>query len=133
MGFKLTKAEIDRRDEIVAELREKYADVEKAVDEFNNEVARMKGPIADAINAYNEKVETARGFCEDIASTREGEFDDKSENWQESERGQSVQEWISEWEGADCSEIEEIEINEIEAPESSIADDLEALPTEAEA
>jgi molecular chaperone DnaK (HSP70) len=88
-------------DDAKSELEEKISDL---VTEFNE---KYLAPL-------NEKIEEARGFVEDIKNERQEEFDDKSERWQEGERGEAAQEWLQSWENA---ESELSEISNVEPPD----------------
>lgn len=131
MAFKLNKDEKARRDQLVKDLQEHVSKLEDAVNVYNDETAKLRAPVETALAAYNEIAEQARGFAEDIANQADSDISDKSEKWQEGERGQAATEWKDAWEGIDISEVE-VEWPEdltIEAP--SHADDLEQLPEEA--
>lgn len=94
MAFKFTKQEENRR----SELRDIVAEARAALDEV---VAKETATIEDsysamnvAIEKYTETTQAAQGFFDDIHSEREGEWDDKSEKWQEGERGDAARNWI---------------------------------------
>lgn len=132
MAFKLSKSESAKRDELIGWMRDKLTELKAEVSDFNGKLDELKEPLQHAIDGYNEAVEAARAYCEEIAEERQGNFDDKSEKWQEGEKGEAAQEWLNEWQNIDLSEIV-IELpDELEAPEASHADDLEALPANAE-
>ena len=46
------------------------------------------------MDAYNEKVDAARGVLDDVHRELEDEFDDKSANWQNGDKGIATKEWI---------------------------------------
>jgi hypothetical protein len=133
MAFKLDKQEIARRDKIFGELTEGRSALEDAVSVYNAALEELKAPVLAAVEKYNEAVEEARGFAEDIASQADGEIDDKSEKWQEGERGQAASAWKDEWENAsfDPYEIEFPEELAFEQPDHP--ETLENLPEAADA
>jgi hypothetical protein len=45
------------RDELIEALSTAYGKREDAIDTFNAEVAERRGPVEDAVNAYNEALE----------------------------------------------------------------------------
>jgi len=53
--------------------------------------------ILDAARAWNERLRGAVTFADEVTCEIMGYFDDKSEHWQESERGEAVQSMISAW------------------------------------
>lgn len=77
MAFKLTAAHKKKRDTLIEELR------------------TLATGIEDAIRSYNAKLEDAREFVNlEIVGHFQDEFDEKSENWQEGDRGSATQEWL---------------------------------------
>ena len=132
MSIALKKADIAKRDEFVTDLRSRWEDVTNALDTFNREVEELRGPVREAIEKYNNLVAEARGWVEDFANTWTDELGEKSEGWQEGEKGQAAAEFVSEYESITLDEIE-IEWNDdasLDDPEH--ADALEGLPTQPE-
>ena len=131
-AFNLSKLDADRRDNLIAEMRAKWEAVEDAARVYNEALAELRAPIAAALAEYNEVVEEARGFAEDVARGAEEAIDAKSERWQEGEKGQAAIEYRDAWDGVDLGEVE------IAWPEDADwlgdapphADDMEALPSE---
>lgn len=105
MAFKIDKKEQAR----IADLAHKLTDERVALEEaINEENARREDALADLnqrFEKFNELLEEARGYVEDIWAERQGEFDDKSENWQEGERGETTREWLSNLEGKKDDEL----------------------------
>lgn len=133
MAFKLSKQDAERRAKEVADLNELKDKVNAAVETYNEKVTELKAAVQEAVDEYNGALAEARGFVEDVASQAQSEYDDKSERWQESEKGMSVAEWISEWESAELEDIEltfpdDLALDDIEHP-----DVIENLPEEASA
>lgn len=129
MAFKLDKQESARREKLVADLKAEFAKIENQVAVYNIETAKLRAPLDAAVEAYNELLQEARGFAEDIARAADDEFDSKSEKWQEGERASAVSDWKQEW--ADV-ELEDFEIDYPEDLEVATehADNLENLPAE---
>lgn len=130
MAFKLTKAEAKQRFDLVAELEIAGAAVATAIEAFNAAMTEAFKPVAEAVEAYNEKLEEAREFAEDIASSRRDEMANKSDRWQEGDRGQAAENWVSEWENISLDDLEFDQPDELEQPDPSHRDDLENLPDE---
>lgn len=76
--------------------------------------------LTAAIDAYNAVVEDAEAFITGVAEDFRSAWDEKSERWQESDRGQEVGEFIETWEA--------ISIEQASAPERN--DELAALEKE---
>lgn len=128
MPFKLTKDELATREKIINTLRITSEAVGDAVEDFNDAMATAGEKLQEAVAAYNEALETAREFASDIANQANEDFNDKSEKWQEGERGEAANEWIRAWDNLDMGELE-IELPDqimFEAPEA--ADELENAP-----
>lgn len=119
---KLTKDQVERRDDMAAELRAKWEDVESASQAIQGYMDELNA----AIVAYNETVGDVEQFRGDIAGQMQEAFDEKSEKWQEGETGQAYDGWKSEWDNFEAEEMAEVEIDIPGEP--STADDLEGLP-----
>lgn len=87
MAFKITKAEEKRIAEIAGRLSAKF-------DGINAIIEKMKSEIDDELVEYNEIREELRGVLEDIHSEKESEYEDKSDNWREGDRGEATYSWI---------------------------------------
>src|SRR5262245_48455400 len=130
--FKLSKAEIDRRQELVDQLTELRGKLEDAVSEFNSKVEELKAPVTSALEAYNEALGEARSFAEDIASEGDSARDQKSDKWQESERGEASRGWVEEWQNVSLDDIEIEFADDLPFDAPSHAEDLDGLPVELE-
>ena len=108
MAFKLTKSQVVKINAL-ASLLESQAD-------------EVKG----AISSYNETLANSRSLLEDVACELDSEFENKSERWQEGERGEAVRAWIDLFEET-CNDLEDLEM-----PEFSHSEALTGLPEEAE-
>lgn len=80
----------------------------------------------------NEANQRAAGA---IAARRDAraEWDEKSEKWQESDRGQEVNGWIDEWENAVSALPDEVELvipAELDCPDLDAAELIDGLPEE---
>lgn len=117
MAFNLTKDEIKIRDEIIAALNAAKSKLEDEISAYNERLEALKEPVEAALAAYNEEVEKARSFAEDIATQADSDFSDKSEKWQEGDKGSAANDWKTEWENLSFDAIE------IEFPEELIVED----------
>jgi hypothetical protein len=128
MALKLSKAQRAKRDEFVTRLNEASGKISTAVDEFNSALETLKAPIEAAVEAYNEIVVEAKEFTDEIAGDADNEISEKSDTWQEGERGQAAVGWKDEWQSIDLDEIEVELPDEISFDEPLHADDLESAP-----
>lgn len=130
MAFKLTQKEITDREGIKTELENAWTAVEDAVAEYNETVNEAKSKITSVVESYNNVLGEAAVWSASIMERLNCEFEEKTEKWQESERGQNVSAMISEYENFSLDDISVDWPDDlaIENPEP----DLEALPEEAE-
>lgn len=80
--------------------------------------------VQAAIESYNAVLDEVRTFQEEVTNEAQGYFDDRSEKWQEGEKGEAYQAWVDEWYAADAEDIE--------VPEFGHADALRELPDQPE-
>jgi hypothetical protein len=135
MAFKLTKTQQSKINEMAGALREKQEQINAIVAATNEEIQKLvANDIAPLIEEYNKLLEDTNEFIQDIATTFRGEFDDKSEAWQEGDRGAAVAEFIEAFEAVSIEEVEAPEVSEItvEFNEDGDAETLEGLPVEVE-
>lgn len=132
MAFKLSKEELKRRTNYFDELTVLRAELEDAINVFNAEVEKLKEPVTAALTKYNEVVEQARGFAEDIAREADEEIDSKSDKWRDGEKGQAAILWKDEWERADLSDFEITFPDELPGDLPEHPEILDGLPTELE-
>ena len=128
--FKLAKEEISTRNAIQTKLNDAWAEVEKSVGDFNDAVQELRGPVDTAVTKFNEAAAEANEFAANVAARASEEFDNKSENWQESDKGQEASSWKDEYENFTMDELEEGWPDDLDIPQPDI--DIEAaLPQEA--
>ena len=132
MAFKLSKADVERKDGYVADLREAEGKLNDAVSTYNTEVTTRRAAVEAAVEAFNEILGEAGGFCEDIANEAESQIDDKSERWQQSETGQFAIAWKDAWHQISL-DLEPVEIEwpaDLAVETEQMIADLENLETE---
>lgn len=135
MAFKISKSDRTRIDLIVAKLETKKSDLGIVVSEYNEAVNEARGKVDDAIAELNEVRDELRGVIEDIHSEMEGEYDERSENWRDGDRGQATYSWLEAL--TETKEIIEIEITidpfeELEIDVSELEGAIENIPSEPE-
>jgi hypothetical protein len=131
VAFKLSKAEIQRRDGYVEDLEKAWSEIEQAVNTYNEGVANLRAPVEQAVAHYNEVMGEAKGFAEDVASQADGEWDERSEKWQEGEKGEAAAEYRDAWQTIEFEEIELEWPEELAIEDPDHAPELAELPTEA--
>lgn len=131
MAYKLDKGEKDRLAGYINDLKAASDELDTAMGEYRDAVRAAQDTLETKVAAYNEVLQEARGFVEDIASERRGQFDDKSEKWQEGDKGQAAGEWIDAFEQAELDGFEIVWPEELSDDMPTHASALEALPEEA--
>lgn len=106
MVFKLDKSDLKRKQELVDQSQELFTALETAIEAFNETLEAAKETLIEAVTAYNEKLSEFKEFTDDIASQGDDALQEKSEKWQEGDRGSSAQEWINEWENVEFANFE---------------------------
>ena len=113
---KLSKDDIKRRDAHVKKLTATKADIESAVSDLNT-----------AIDEYNNELEVARGWIEDLVSSIDEYISEKSDDWQESDRGSAFATWKDDLEAIEFEGIDNVEIDD---SNFSQIDTLNEMPEE---
>jgi len=109
----LSKEQIEQHKDIERRLGEAWERLENAYGDFTSKVAEAYQEFEPETKAYNEVIVEANDFVEEVSGEIRGYIDERTEKWQESERGQAFEEWSSAWEDA----LDEVEIEEPEFPE----------------
>jgi hypothetical protein len=133
VAFKLTKAEDARKNELETELEQVVGVLEDARTELQDQIEKLVTDFNEKhIDPLNTKLEEVHGFVEDIVNERQGEYDDKSERWQEGERGQSAQSWLQDWESSlsDFEGMAAVEVPEVDITIPDANNILAGLPFE---
>jgi hypothetical protein len=133
VAFKLSKQELELRDQHVEKLEKAWAGIEQAVSTYNQVTnEELREPVEKAVADYNEAMGEAKAFVEQVANRMDGEYDEKPEKWRDGDKGQWAAELRDAWQEMEMEKIE------VEWPEDLAVDDpdhapeLAELPTEAE-
>lgn len=132
MAFKLSKADIKRRDEIAADMQNASADLKDAIEAFNEAMQAAWKAVEDAQSAYNDKLSVARDFIETFVDECRSEAADKSEKWQEGEAAERVESWLGELEAIDLDDIELEAPEPLAEPDLAHSDELAEMPENAD-
>ena len=81
----------------ILELEQKLNDAKLAVAVEMENLTPHMAKVNDAIDAYNEILSEAKGFAEDISRQQEEYYDERSDAWQDGDKGQEYQSWQEEW------------------------------------
>jgi hypothetical protein len=121
MAFKLTRQDSAQLGELMAKAADVAGTLETSIAKFNEIVAEHFASLREALDAYNQAQADVRTFIEETHQSLEDEFSDKSEKWQDGERGQAVREFIDEWQQV-AGDITDVEIEEPTAIEVDLPD-----------
>ena len=127
MPFKLTKQELIDRDQHHENLLNARATLEDAVTVANRDIAATLEILNKVVSDYNELANAAAGWCDDIARERSDEWEEKSERWQEGDKGTEAQEWHQAYEQHGIEEVDAFEVDELEVSVDDAADILSNL------
>ena len=124
---KLTQTHLASRDTLVAALNETYEALEDAVSEYNTTLAEAWNEVLSAEEAYNAAVGEAQEWLKDRAAEIQAYIDERSEQWQDSDRGKAYGAWKETFDlSLDDSDLDEPD--ELHVQVDNHADTLSALP-----
>lgn len=111
---------VERFNDAVLSVRAKEEDYEAAANDLNG-----------AIDDLNDVINDMSAFADDIVSQIDDFVSEKSEAWQESERGEAYSEWSVAWQEVEheIGPVDNIEIGSVDIPD---IDTFEDRPTEPE-
>lgn len=125
MAFKIDKKDQKRISDLAGALDAQRREIDAMIEDANSQLAEALGNINLKIASYNETLEEARGVIDDIHSQADSDFSDKSENWQEGERGETTRAWIEHLESIRDDDLTDIDEFSIEDELVSYGDDVE--------
>jgi len=114
------------RNALVTRLHDSKGDLDAVIEVYNAKLAELFALVQEALEVYNATIWDAQSFRTDLVSELEGYRDERSDKWQESDRGQAFEDWIQEWENLDLDEVTIDEPEPLETPDVCHADDLDA-------
>ena len=126
---KLTKEQIKRREELAETIRKHKDTLNEAIDSFNGAIQTAWAEVNYALGDYNTAVNEANDFQQEIASEIDNFISDKSEKWQEGERGEAYTAWKEIWE----EELETFDLDQPDGLDELDEDVADALDERAEA
>ena len=129
MAWRLTRDQMKERDRFIERLNKAYEEVERSVSDANESMHAILEKVNVDIQEYNAVAEEAKAFVQGLADTFRSDFDDKSERWQESDRGQEIVGWIETFEEAEIEELTEASLPDLDMADvgDNAASSLEEL------
>lgn len=134
MAIKLTAKESKQRAELVSNLEIASGKLSAAITEANAKIEEANELVAAAREAYNSVLEDARNFRDDIVSRVQDEVNERSEKWQEGDKGQAATVFVEAWENLDLDDLDEDDLSTptITEPDPAHRNELEEMQAEPE-
>lgn len=129
---KISKAESELRDEIVRKLNDAFLGMERAVDELNQAIGEHWSAVEDAQSVYNEALNEAQEWRDNIVTQIDEYVDERSDKWREGEKAEAYESWKSEYEAIDFSEAQLSAPDELSLDVENPAEAIEGLPDSVE-
>lgn len=119
MTFKVNKEMQTTLLDMQADINEAWRNLDDIQTNLFAKIQAIVADINEARSIYSGKLEDAKRVVDQFADEMESEYDDKSERWQESERGELVREWIDEIRSKsdEIEELDDYSLEELELPE----------------
>lgn len=118
---KLNKEQQENKNRLNQKIHDELDNVEEAINTLNERVKALYAElIVPAVDKLNLTLEEVRNFADEVKSEAQDYFDERSEKWQEGDKGQQYQEWINSMETV--AELEDIET--VEPDDLMIIDDI---------
>jgi hypothetical protein len=131
MAFRLTKDEQTQKTKIQASLQASWDALEDAKAGAEDKIRTALEELNVFLEAYQKVVSEAEAFREEVAGRLREEWDEKSDGWQEGDKGQEANSFIEEWENASMEPEMSYAAPEIDFGEGeTLLGTLEDLPTE---
>lgn len=129
MAFKITETEQRRINKGAQELEDLRGKLEEGLQAYNKVVKAAWNQLQQLVDPYETKARQLHTILEDIKSTAEDEFDDKSDDWKDSDLGEATQEWIETIDEAMTSLEDPVNLPDMEEldAESVLPEDLSEI------
>jgi chromosome segregation ATPase len=128
---KLSKQQEREKDEHMQEIRLRQTELNAAITVYNTKLEEIKTPVEKALETLNEKITAANEFLSNINADQESYYDERSEKWQEGDKGSEYSTWKDQF----GEEFEEVTIDfpeELEEVDCNYDNTLENLPCQPE-
>lgn len=127
MAFQFTKSQRTAFDTRLKALQTSEAEMQNAVSAFNAVVAEEFSKMQAAFEQFEEDRGAMHDLLVEVEEENRNAFDERSDTWQESERGEAVSAWLDSLaEGVQSVESMEQELSEPEEV-TAYADGLDEL------
>jgi hypothetical protein len=105
---KLTKEQLVVIEAAISECDIASTEIQVMVDEYNSFIGDWKDAIEKNISEYNGKLSALSGVYEQASDEAQKYYDERSETWQNSEKGEEYASWINQLEtvGSDLEDLD---------------------------
>jgi chromosome segregation ATPase len=124
---KLTKIQIDTKNQLARRLDQSEQDVREAIHVLNQRLVEAWAEVTSTVGHHNELREEVNDFLRQIHDEQVNYQEDRPDSWQGSERGHAYGNWADEWEVL----LDEITVEcpePVEEPDMDAAEVLRELP-----
>ena len=136
MTFKITASERKDIEEAVDATTNARESLEAAIAEANEKIADITRDVQNKIDSYNDAVGTLRQEIDCLHDRLNCEYDERSEKWQESDKGVEIRSWIdiigdevlSYVDELDIELIAQIDINAIDWADTIVNENMKWTP-----
>ena len=119
---RFTMGQEQRHAELLDRLTTKKAALEDAINEYNEKARALFVNVTENAEDLQSAIDDANALLDGVREDAQAHYDEKSEKWQESDKGTDYQEWISELE-------QTLDDVEVDAPEDVSEPDFSAIDT----
>ena len=127
MAFKLNKGQARQWDDYLEDLRGSANLLNEAIGSFNTAIKQAHDTLQDYVADYNQAIENAGTLVAELADEWQSQFDEKSDTWQESDKGQEIQEIISALQGFNPDDFELGDVTTLDTVEPDTAAEFESI------
>lgn len=132
---KIAKEQRDERNQLIATLETRRNELNDKISHFNEQLHQNLEDVKQAHSEVNEALAALKEWRDAVVGDMDNYYDEKSENWQEGDRGQSYTAWKETYENLDIEEELDLTLpDEIEEPTDldQLIEDINELPEEPE-
>lgn len=124
MTFKLTKREMSERDSLAEDLHNAHTKLVQAMADYNTRMGELRDALDDAVavynegreealasledarDAYNSLLEDTKEFVSNVTGNAQSVFDERTDKWQDGDRGRAASDWINQWTDAEFEPVD---------------------------
>jgi len=103
---KLSKEQVSAVTATIESCSEIQQKIERLIEGYNQRVEEFNDALQPVLDEYNEKVAAIREIYQEAANDAQSYFDERSDTWQEGEKGEVYAEWINQLENVDLEDLE---------------------------